>query len=93
MRIDRQINREAEAREIHQHPPNPLVANKAATPLREMCTEAVEGFPQRRNVKGVPDEHVVAVEGDDGRALAVNGGKRVASHVDAAVRPVVGNER
>ena len=45
-------------------------------------------------MEAIPDEDLLAIEGDDGRAVAKDGGKRVVTHPNTPARDrMVGNER
>ena len=69
-------------------------ANETTTPLTLMSPKTVERITEVRDVEAIPDEDLLAIEGDDGRAVAKVGGKRVVTHPNTPAQDrMVGNER
>ena len=55
-------------------------ANETTTPLALMGPKTVQRVLQVRYVEAIPDEGLLAIEGDDGCAVAKDGGKRIVTH-------------
>ncbi len=63
-------------------------------PLMLMSPKTVERVTDVRDVEAIPDEDLLAIEGDDGRAVAKDRGKRVVTHPNTLAQDrMVGNER
>ncbi len=69
-------------------------ANETTTPLALMGPKTVQRVLQVRYVEAIPDDDLLAIEGDDGCAVAKYGGKRIVAHLNTlAQNRMVGNER
>ncbi len=72
-----------ERREEDEHPKT-LHSDKTTTVLALVGVEAVERVAKSWDVEAVADEDSFSIDGDDRRAGAQNGCKRVVAHSDAA---------
>ncbi len=69
-------------------------ANETTTPLALMGSKTVQRVSQVGYMEAIPDEDLLAIEGDDGCTVAKDGGKRVVTHSNTLARNrMVGNER
>ena len=69
-------------------------ANETTILLTLMSPKTVERVTEVRDVEAIPDEDLLAIEGDDGCTVAKDGGKRVVTHSNTLARNrMVGNER
>ncbi len=74
------VGRKHKGREIHQHT-NIIGAKKAAARLLEVGPKAIQRHRQARNVERVPNENLVAIEGDDSRTSSKSRKVRVVPHL------------
>ena len=77
--VGRHIHTENNTQEVNMHP-HIETPNKAAATLTEVSTEAVERHTECGDVQNIPDEEVLTVQGDNGRAPAKDGSVRVVAH-------------
>ena len=54
--------------------------DKATSMLTLMGAETVEGVPKGRDMEALPNQDAFAIDGNDSRAGAKDGGKRVVAH-------------
>jgi hypothetical protein len=59
--ISRHIHTENDPREVHVHP-RIKTPDKAATPLTEVSTEAVERHTECGDVQDIPDEEALTIQ-------------------------------
>ena len=79
--VGRHIHTENDTQEVNMHP-HIETPNKAAATLTEVSTEAVERHTECGDVQNIPDEEVLTVQGDNGRAPAKDGSVRVVAHLN-----------
>jgi hypothetical protein len=83
MAVSCRVDFDDERREEHVHA-EALHTNEAAPMLALVSAEAVKRVAESRNMKTVSDQDSFPIDGNDGGAIAQDGGEGVVAHTDAS---------